>query len=183
MGTALGTITARGKSMNEAYREACQDAENEYGHKQGYSGHINCTYGIKRDMTREYNAAKNKNAFIDDLYYNIGSGECYGVILEKPKSNINKVKSSVEITPQKGTKQWETRYVVEVLGSRDIASEKTQGAAIKKAREHCEKTQDTCRIHLTKVLVKGVTHVATVRYKQSKTQKDGKYLFIYAAKD
>jgi hypothetical protein len=166
--------------MNDAYNEAYREAEDEYGHQQGYSGHINCTR-LTRDITTAYKAAKNKNEFIEEMHEKQGKGDCYGVELSKPVGNTNKVKTTVEITPQKGAKQWETRFVVETFDAKQVASEKTQGAAVKKAREYCEKHQATCRVYLTKVMVKGVSFVATIRYKPCKSQKEGEYLFIYSA--
>ena len=182
MGTTTSTLIVKGKTMAEAFRNASQDAEEEHGHGQGYSGHINVTR-LTRDVTSQYKSSSNKAKYIDDLLENLDSGECYGVELEKSKVNTNKIKTTVEIISQKGTKKWETRYVAELFGEQTIALEKTQGAAIKKARAYVEKHQCMCRIYLTKVLVKGNSHVASIRYKQSKMETDGKYLFIYAAKD
>ena len=36
------------RNANEAYRQACDEADEEYGHQQGYSGAINSTHGIRR---------------------------------------------------------------------------------------------------------------------------------------
>lgn len=183
MGTRVSTETRSGKSMNDAFNEAYHDAEDEHGHEQGYSGYINCTR-LSRDVTREYKAASDKRKFVDDLHDRMESGSCYGVELEPPKQNTNKVKTQVTVTPQKGAKQWETRYVVEPNWEhREIASEKTQGVAIKMARAYAEKHETTCKIYIQKIMIKGNPKVAEVAYKPSKTQKNGKYLFIYAAKD
>ena len=37
----------RFKNHNEAYRQACAEAEDYYGHQEGYNGTISTTYGSK----------------------------------------------------------------------------------------------------------------------------------------
>ena len=37
-------VTQKGKDAQDAYQKARKEAEREYGHQQGYSGHINSTY-------------------------------------------------------------------------------------------------------------------------------------------
>lgn len=107
--------------------------------------------------------------------------ECKAIVL---KVSTNKIKSVVEVNVNKGARVWETRHVVydpRDESERAIASEKTQGAAIKKARAYTEKHQKRTIIQLEKVLVKGSTNIATISYKSSKTETKGKYLFIVAA--
>ena len=36
------------KTANEAYRELCDEAEEEYGHQDGYNGTISTTYGFSK---------------------------------------------------------------------------------------------------------------------------------------
>lgn len=43
MGSVLVEQIAFGKNYQEAYKNACREAEEEYGHQQGYSGQINST--------------------------------------------------------------------------------------------------------------------------------------------
>jgi hypothetical protein len=180
MGTQLNTLTVRGKSMNAAFNDACRDAKEEHG-SDYYNGEINNT-NLCKDVTAQHKAAKDKNKFIEEMFDKLSKGDCFGVELEAAKQNTNKTKSVVTPIVQKGTKKWETRYVAELPWTGEqVASEKTQGAAIKKARAYCEKHQCRCNIYVTKVMTKGDTKVAEVSYKQSKTEKDGKYLFIYAA--
>lgn len=180
MGTSFGSVRYTGMSMDEAYKEACQDAEEEHGHEQGYSGHINATHGFV-DVTRKYNAATNKRKFIDESEEKQSKGDCWGICIKKPVHNTNKIKTSVEITPQKGTRKWETRYQAENFEGRVYVSEKTQTLAIKKAREHTAKTRETLHLVITKVLVGGSTRIGRITYKQSSKEQPGEYLFLYAA--
>lgn len=179
MGRNQVYVKIQGTSMREAFREAQEDAREEHGHEQGYSGEIN-TSMFDRDMTREYHQAKDKSKFIDTLYERADSSVC-GICLKEPKTNTNKVKSKVTITPQKGAKQWETRYVVRYSWNYDeneIASCKTQTEAVKKARESTEKTQKPTTITIEKVLVKGSGIIARIEYKSSTKESKGLYLFV-----
>ena len=181
MGAVTFGVTKKAKSMTEAFNELYREAKEEHGHEQGYSGDINSTR-LTADKTNEYRAAKDKVKFIKELDERVPKWETWGVELEAPKANNNKVKSSVAITPQKGAKKWETRYVVyDIQSDSDVASEKTQGAAVKKARAHTEKTQHTTLIDITKVMTKGNSRIGRVQYKSSKTESFGKYFFAVCA--
>lgn len=182
MGTRSFTQMAEAASMNDAFRNLQRAAREEYG-SDIYNGEIN-NCELERDVTRQYNAAKDKKKFIEETMHNLEKRVAYGITLKEPKSSTNKIKSVVEITPNKGARVWETRYVVYDPwdeSERAIASEKTQGAAIKKARAYTEKTQKRTIVHLEKVLVKGSANIATISYKASKTETKGKFLFIVAA--
>jgi hypothetical protein len=182
MGTRTFTQIAEAASMNDAFRNLQRAAREEYG-SDAYNGEIN-NCELERDVTRQYNEAKNKTKFIEETMHNLENRVAYGITLKEPKSSTNKIKSVVDVNTNKGARVWETRYVVYNSydeSERSIASEKTQGAAIKKARAHTEKTQRRTSVYLEKVLVKGSTSIATVSYKASKTETKGKFLFIVAA--
>ena len=182
MGTRTFTQMAEAPSMNEAFRNLQRAAAEEYGNDI-YNGEIN-NCDLKRDVTRQYNAAKDKKKFIEETMYNLEKRVVYGITLKEPKVSTNKIKSVVEVNVNKGARVWETRHVVydpRDESERAIASEKTQGAAIKKARAYTEKHQKRTIIQLEKVLIKGSTNIATISYKSSKTETKGKYLFIVAA--
>lgn len=185
MGATSFGQTRRGTSMREAFKSAVKEAHDEYGHQQGYSGQINCTE-LVADKTAEYKKAKDKDAFLAQLVNDVPKRDTWGVELEAPVGNKNKIKSVVEITPQKGARVWETRFnVLRITHTSDpdtiIAEEKTQGAAVKKARAHTEKTQETTRIEIEKVLVGGKNRVARITYKKSTTEAPGKYFFAVCA--
>jgi hypothetical protein len=170
--------------MQDALRIAQRNAQEEHGHEQGYSGYIN-NCGFNGDRTRDYEACKTqkqKDAFIEKLIENCDN-DVYGICLKAPKPNTLKVKSKVILTPQKGARKWETRYVGYTLrDDREICSEKTQGACIKKARAHTEKTQERVHLTITKVMTKGNSSIGHTEYKSSNKETLGLYLFVGLAR-
>jgi hypothetical protein len=92
-----------GYTVEQARRDARLEAENEYGHQDGYSGAMNC--------------ATSEN-----------TPKC----LEQPKlSKTCKVDKPI----QKGSKKWETVFVIEdIMGNYKGLSKGTQGDAIKTYR-------------------------------------------------
>lgn len=177
MGAQQFQTTQRGKTMSKAYADARQDAEDEHGHEEGYSGEINSTHNCF-DVTKQYkDSKKSLQKFIDDAQENMDKGECLGICIEEPTINSNKIKSQVENTPTIGTTKWILQYVVYVYDGA-VKSFNTKGDAIKFARDYTEKTQKRTRIDMEKVLEKGNCTVASVTYKQSKDEKSGKYVFF-----
>ena len=178
MGAQSFSVSSRGKSMSQAYDRACKDAEEEYGHQQGYSGTITTTDGFS-DVTAEFKRSKKDlNKFINDNIDKADKwGNCLAICIDEPKSNKNKIKTQVEHIVSKGTKKWELSFVVT---SRDgtIGSKKTKGDAVKLAREYSEKHQTRTSIHMEKVLVGGGSKVAEISYKASTNEKEGKYVFF-----
>lgn len=179
MGAQSFSVSSRGKSMSQAYDRACQDAKEEYGHQQGYSGTITTTHGYS-DVTAEFKRSKKDlNKFIND---NIDKaekwGNCLAICMEEPKSNNNKIKTQVEHIVSKGTKKWELMFVVTSYRGETIGSKKTKGDAVKLAREYSEKHQTRTSIHMEKVLVGGGSKVADINYKASTNEKEGKYVFF-----
>jgi hypothetical protein len=51
MGACDFMVTITGKDAADAYRKACQDAEAEYGHQDGYNGTISTTSGFSMVRT------------------------------------------------------------------------------------------------------------------------------------
>jgi len=45
MGACSFKNVGRGKTMQEAYKNLCAEAEEEYGHQDGYNGTISTTIG------------------------------------------------------------------------------------------------------------------------------------------
>ena len=171
--------------MREAFKTAVKEAHDEYGHQQGYSGQINCTE-LTCDKTAEYKKAKDKEAFLSQLVNDVPKRDTWGVELEAPIPNKNKIKSVVEIDSQKGARVWETRYNVirythDTRADKQIASEKTQGEAVRIARAHTEKTQETTVIEIEKVLLNNNSRVGRITYKKSTTEAPGKYFFAVCA--
>lgn len=179
MGACTFQTSAYGKSIQEAYKNAVDDAVYEYG-ADTYNGTISTTRGVN-DMTADFKrSGKSLKDYINDKIDNFSKwGACGGICIEEPKGNTNKVKTSVEHIVSKGTKKWVLKYVVfENYNDRMIGLYKTKGEAVAMARKHCEQNQRTCTIEMVKELEKGSRQVARVTYKQATNEKKGKYVFF-----
>ena len=178
MGAQSFTVRSRGKSVEEAYNRAVEDANDEYGHQQGYSGAINATPGF-RDVTKKYmSSGLPKYNFIenrlDELTKHQGA-EC--ICIREPKLNTNKIKTQVEHLVTPGTKKWVLKYVVYDRNDRMIASCDTKGEAVTKARAYTEKHQTSTSICMEKSLEKGNRTVAKITYKKSSNEQEGEWEF------
>ena len=175
-----------GKTAEEAYNRACEEAELEYGSQDGYNGTISTTHGF-RDETEAYNKSKfnDVSAYIRDRFdsHAMNKRDCSAICVLKPIANKNKTKSQVEHEVTPGTKQWILKYEVEnYFEDGVIASCMTKGDAVKMARAYTEKYQKTTRIVMRKVLNKVDPTVAKITYKKSPTERDGEWVFFgYAA--
>jgi len=79
MGAVDFNIIGFGKDAHEAYKTACKEADEEYGHQQGYSGRINSTSDfreLKSDL--RYNT-KAYNKFIDTFLNTCIKGNCRAI--------------------------------------------------------------------------------------------------------
>ena len=178
MGACTFTNTWQGRTMTDAYSNLCEDAQEEYGHQDGYNGTISTTHGF-RDMTSEFKRSKKTlRDFIEERLDKLGKRECEAICIEEPKGNTNKVRSQVKHNVEKGTKKWVLKYVVTDCYGTTIGSKDTKGDALKLARAHTEKTQLKTTIEMVKVLEKGSTRVAEIEYKKGKDEKNGKYVFF-----
>jgi hypothetical protein len=166
-------------SAKEAYQNAVDEAEHEYGHQQGYSGAINATPGF-RDVTKEYNSSGlPRYNFIEermDSLTKFQGAEC--ICIREPKGNTNKIKTQVEHVVEKGTKKWVLLYCVyEAWSNKFIASFDKKGDAVARARQHSEKTQAETHVKMEKKLEKGSSLTAKITYKKSKDEKEGEWEF------
>ena len=179
MGSQTFRNYSRGKDVKEAYNRAVQDAEKEYGHQEGYSGHINSSAGF-RDVTKEWKASKKSmDKFIQDELERLTKHQgAQAICIEEPKPNTNKTKTQVEHVVTPGTKKWVLMYVVYNSGDR-ITGAPTKTEALKLARQYSEKHQCTTIIKMERTLEKrDQAVVAKVTYKRSSTEKEGKWLFF-----
>ena len=65
---------------------------------------------------------------------------------------------------------------------KQLKSFKTKTDAVKYAREHTEKSQNTTFVRMEKVLTNQDANVACIKYKKSTQEKEGTYIFFgYAA--
>jgi hypothetical protein len=178
MGAELIYRTARGKNIQDAFKRACQDDEDYFGHQEGYSGGIHTC-----DLTKDVTSMTKTKSFRDIEEYiadNASKREAWGFCMETPVENKNKVKSQVDVTPQKGTRKWETVYkAVTTWDQREVARDKSQTNCIKKARAYVEANPDvSLKVIIAKELTEGNSQCATVTYKKSTTEKLGLYKFI-----
>lgn len=172
-------LYARGKNINEAYKDACEEAEVEYGN-DGYNGSISTTAYLQ-DVTKEFkNGRKSLNEFIESKLENLGKRCCLAVCIEEPVQNTNKIKTQVEHIVTSGTKKWVLKYVVNgddgELGAYD-----TKGAAVEKARKYTEVYQCPTTITMEKRLEKASPVVAKITYKKDTKEKLGKWVLFGVA--
>lgn len=181
MGACSIKVYATGTSMQDAFNNAQREAEEEYGHQQGYSGAINCC-DLVRDVTNKFNNFSEEDDFEEWILSHTNKRDVYGYCTNKPITNKNKVKTVVHNIPQKGTRKWETRYVAEDRNGQYNnfhISEKTQTEAIKKARAYVEKNPNArLEITITKELVEGNTTCAKIDYKKASNERNGHFVFV-----
>ena len=173
-----------GKTAQEAYDRACEEAELEYGSQDGYNGTISTTHGF-RDETEAYNKSKfnDVSAYIRDRFdsHSMNKRDCSAICVVKPVGNKNKTQSQVEHIVTPGTKKWVLKYVVQ-RGDHVIGSWNTKGDAVKDARRYTEKHQVSTSILIKKFLEKGDNLVAKITYKKATNERDGEWIFFgYAA--
>jgi hypothetical protein len=178
MGANLIERTVRARSIREAWQKVHDDAEEYSGHQEGYSGDFNTCFFAK-DVTSmlKTKSIKDLDEYITD---NCNKREAWGYCLQQPVSNKNKVKSQVNVTPQKGTRKWETVYkAVTSCEEKEVARDKSQTNCIKKARTYVESNPDVIvKIIIAKELIEGNSRCASVTYKKSIKEKLGLYKFI-----
>ena len=173
-----------GKTAEEAYNRACEEAELEYGSQDGYNGTISTTHSF-RDETEMYGKSKfnDVSAYIRDRFdsHSMNKRDCSAICVVKPVGNKNKTKSQVEHVVTPGTKKWVLKYVVQ-RGDHVIGSWNTKGDAVKDARRYTEKHQVPTSILIKKFLEKGDNLVAKITYKKATNERDGEWVFFgYAA--
>jgi hypothetical protein len=187
MGATQFEVRSIGKTAEEAYNIACEVAEDEYGHQDGYNGTISTTHGF-RDETELYNKSKFRSvyAYIRDRFdsHTMNKRDCSAICIQKPIANKNKTKTQVEHVVTPGTKKWILKYEVEKYYGDDgvIASCPQKGDAVKAARAYTERTQIPTVVIMRKVLVGPKPTVAKITYKKSTTERNGEWIFFgYAA--
>ena len=193
MGACQFKMRSTGRTAEEAYQSACDEAEQEYGHQDGYNGTISTTHSF-RDETEAYKKSKFFNtsgglsddvsAYIHNRFdsHSMNKRDCLAICVKQPVGNKNKTKSQVEHIVTPGTKKWVLKYVAYNYHGHKLESFATKGDAIVFARLRVQKTQEVITIKMEKVLEKGSPNVAIVTYKKSPTERDGEWIFFgYAA--
>jgi hypothetical protein len=179
MGSNLISTTVRARNIQEAWGYVYEQAIEYSGNQDGYSGDFN-TCSFTKDVTGMLSTKTKKE--VDDLIEDTcDKREAWGYCIEQPVSNKNKVKSQVDVTPQKGARKWETIYqaVAHNMEARVVAKDKSQTECIKKARAYVEANPNTTvKVIIVKELIEGNSQCATVKYKKATTEKLGLYRFI-----
>jgi hypothetical protein len=178
MGASWFQQVGYGKTLDDAYKRSCEEAEDEYGHQEGYNGTISTTTYAK-DITQEYHRSKlDLEQFVRSKMEMLNKRDCCAICLQEPVGNKNKTKSQVEHLVTPGTKRWVLKYVVYNDALQMITSCDTKGEAVKKGREYTEKHQSSTYICMEKTLDKGNKKVAIIKYKKSTTERPGRWMFF-----
>lgn len=178
MGASWFTRTSYGKTMKDAYNIAVEQAEEEYGHQDGYNGTISTTHTLN-DLTAQFKkSGKSMNEFIDLQAENLRKRECAAICVQEPVANKNKIKSQVDHVVTPGTKKWVLQYVILDDRGRNLGIYKTKGHAVNNARKYTEAKQVPTRIIMRKHLETGTDIVAEIKYKRSSAEKPGKWIFF-----
>lgn len=175
MGACSFRNSTKARNMHDAYRDLVDAANSQYGNDV-YNGTISTTDGY-RDVTSNFKSSgKDLSTYIDEMLDKSSKRDCFGICVEEPKSNPNKIKSQVEHHVVKGTRKWDLWFIVTEWDT-EIGKFKTKTEALKCARKRTEATTLRTRIHMEK-RVQGNSQVATINYKQSSSEKPGKYVFF-----
>jgi hypothetical protein len=171
----------KGPDIETAFAKAQADADDEYGHQQGYSGQINMACGVS-DVTQKYkNSKKSLDEFInDELHKTSKHNPAQALCMIKPIGNKNQIKSQVEHNVVNGTKKWITYHVVYVNGRERhrIGKKLTKGAAVELARRHTSRTQEETEVVLEKRLENKKARLeATITYKKASDEREGEWVF------
>ena len=176
MGASWFQESYTGLSAKEAYKSACELAEDEHGN-DSYNGTISTTHTFE-DLTTQYKrSGKSLDAYLDMQMDKMHKRDCAAICLQEPIPNKNKTKSQVEHIVTPGTKKWILKYCV-YENATLISSHLTKGDAVKSARAYTEKNQVPTLIAIEKVLEKGGSIVAKITYKKSSTEKLGRWVFF-----
>ena len=177
MGAQRFQEVGTGADLATAFSAAQKEAEEEYGHREGYSGQINMACGVK-DITQEYkNSKKDMDTFIDDKLHELSKhNPCMAICTSTPKANNNQIKTQVEHNVVHGTKKWITYHCVYAGWKKDtfIGRALTKGAAVKIARAHTSKTKEETYVILKKGLSDPkMAEEATITYKKASDERNG----------
>lgn len=178
MGTNRYSQNAFGATLREAYASAVAEADEEYGHQQGYSGEINNSCGVTDITTKYKNSGKSLNDFMEEIYDKTSKHDpCFAICIKEPKINKNKIKTTVKHIVTPGTKKWVLKYAV-VDYIREYKDFLTKGEAVNYARQLAEKNKEQYEVIMKKVLDKGNPLVAKIEYKKSSNEANGKWILF-----
>lgn len=180
MGSKSFVTYSYGKTVDSAYTSAVEDADERYGHQEGYSGEINCSGGFK-DITKEFKASgKSLDQFVKDQIEKLSKYDgARAVCIQEPVENPNKIKTQVDHIVEKGTKKWVLRYsVYEGWSNHFVAAFDKKGEAVARARKHTEEHKAETYVKMEKKLESGSAITAKIIYKKSDKERPGKWVFF-----
>lgn len=177
MGAVSIEVRGYGKNINEAFKNAQREAEEEHG-RDIYNGAIN-NCSLVRDVSSK-RPVMHPDELYDYIINNTNKRDVMGYCESSPKLNENKIKTQVQNFPQEGTRQWTTEYHgVDNFTGNVVCKASKQTECIKKARAYVEKnTHASIKIIITKQLEEGNKECAKITYKKASGEKDGQYVFI-----
>jgi hypothetical protein len=186
MGASTFEEYAWGKNPHEAFSAAHADACHEYGHG-GYTGSL----AEKSNFVVIDVPAKWKGKEVQYASHLIEEGDRRiddkwgpaGCILVESKDAIEKVPyaTTVERYDQKGTRKWETVFVVYSRGGGSSRTFTSQTEAEKFAKDWVKANNQTAKIRIEKRLVNGNQEIITISPKTKDVKVKGgqnKYLFF-----
>lgn len=179
MGSQVFKNYSRGRDVREAYNNAVQDAEEQYGHQEGYSGEINSSAGF-RDVTKKWKASKlSIEAYMEKELDRLTKHQgAQAICIEEPRGNTNKVKTQVEHVVTPGTKKWVLKYVALSDYAGTLGSFRTKAEAVSCARKYTEKSGSPSYVKFRKELEKGSDLAAKITYKRASDERMGKWFFF-----
>lgn len=177
MGAHSISVTAQGKDINDAFRNAVAEANDYYGHQEGYSGAIN-TCELRRDVTSK-RPTMTQDELEEWILEQTSKREVFGYCINQPKKNENKIKTQVHNMPQHGTRKWQTVYEAVNWEGTVRASASKQTECITKARKYVsEHPNEELTVRISKQLVEGNKDCAKIRYKKAAGERLGTYVFV-----
>lgn len=179
MGAQSIVVSAHGKNMRDAFNNAVEEANDYYGHQEGYSGAIN-NCELTSDWTNKRSNYPEDDHFHEAILDYTNKRDVIGYCTQDPLGNTNKIKSVVNNMPQHGTRKWKTVYEAVDYGDSVVVTADTQTECIKKARAYVEKNPNgsAIKIRVNKILVEGNQICATIAYKKSSRERQGSYTFV-----
>lgn len=186
MGANRYYVEQSGRTIKEAFATAQQDAEDEYGHQEGYSGQINMACGVT-DITDKYLKSElDLREFVEREYSKTSKhNPALAICVQKPMPNTNVVKSQVVHKVFKGTRKWVLWYAAYADGieNKFLGKKLKKADAVVIARKYSEKTTNCAKVVLERHLEGSEKTVAEINYKPSSKECGGRWIFFGYASD
>ena len=176
MGATSFMVTQSGETLQQAYRQAVENALYFNGHDD-YNGTISTTSGVKEFKWTKSKEFPTVESYADHLIMNRSVekwGSAGAILIKSENKTVENFETKVvkveKITPTKKAKTWESVYVVKVKNGEVISRHKSKTDAIKKATEQVKKHSLEVIIEQQKVLKQG-TNIELTLKPVTKTEK------------